>query len=145
MFTSYGKIVYDPNRGSMTRRTNWWCVAEVDREITRYYRWWIQTKYNPFQIEEWKVHPPAWDAHVSIIRGEQPPADKMHLWKKYHGQRMEIHYPSPSDYYIAGPTHSVGGLFFIVDVDCPDLIKIREEFGFKSDWKLHLSFGRMYE
>ena len=31
--TGTGKIIYDPHRGSMKRRTQWWCVAIVDKEV----------------------------------------------------------------------------------------------------------------
>ena len=95
--TSVGKIKYDPYRGSMKNKTEWWAVLEVDREITRYYRNWINKEvFNPMEInhdnqpkemkEKYPVtilHPPSWDAHVSIIRGEKPRNDLMHLWKKY--------------------------------------------------------------
>lgn len=147
MFRSVGKIIYDPHRGNMKRRTGWWCIVDVDREISRYYRYWAQKRYNPFGVADWKLHPPAWDAHVSIIRGERPPQDKMDLWKKYHGKKVEIQYPDVDEIYIAGATHhhDATGLFFLVDVKCPELLDIRREFGFKSDWNLHLTFGRMYD
>ena len=78
-FESTAKIVYDPRRPGMKRRTEWWCIATVDREITRYYREWIKReRLNLHDI----VHPgdrqtverfvqPAWDAHISVIRGEK--------------------------------------------------------------------------
>lgn len=146
MFRSTGKVVYDPYRGPMKARTQWWAVLDVDREITRYYRWWVQKMYNPFKIDDWKIHAPSWDAHISIIRGERPYDDKMHLWKKYQGKQFEVQYPDVDQIYATGPRRDeAAGLFFIVDVECPELIEIRKEFGFKYDWKLHLTFGRMYE
>lgn len=146
MFRSEGKVVYDPPRGVMKNRTHWWCVLNVDREITRYYRWWIQKQYNPFKIEDWKIHAPSWDAHISIIRGERPPDDKMHLWKKYQGKRIQFEYPDPSKFYAVYPRKGEApGLFFLIDVECEEMLDIRREFGFKSDWKLHLTFGRTYE
>ena len=146
MFRSTGKVVYDPPRGDMKSRTQWWCVLNADREITRYYRWWVQKMYNPFKIDDWKIHAPAWDAHVSIIRGERPPQDMMHLWKKYQGKHVEVQYPDVDQIYAVPPRKGeAAGLFFLVDVESPELVEIRKEFGFKSDWKLHLTFGRMYE
>lgn len=146
MYRGYGWVQYDPPRGPMKNRTKWWCVLNVDREITRYYRWWLQKMYNPFKIEDWKIHPPSWDAHISIIRGERPPDDKIHLWKKYQGRKIEFGYPEPDKFYAVPPR--VGekpGLFFLLDVESEELLDIRREFGFKSDWKLHLTFGRTYE
>ena len=146
MFRSIGKVVYDPPRGTMKNRTQWWCILNIDREITRYYRWWVTKQYNPFGITDWKVHAPAWDAHVSIIRGERPPQDKMHLWKKYQGQRFDFEYYPVGNFYAVPPRKGEApGLFFLIDVECPELVEIRKEFGFKYDWKLHLTFGRTYE
>jgi len=133
MHTSHGRIVYDPNRHGMKNKTQWWAVVNIDREITRYYRWWVQKE---FHIE---LADPSWDAHISIIRGERPPSDKMHLWKKYHGEHIEFKYG-----------HNVRqgrrdeGLYWHVDVESPQLIAIRDEFGFPSDWKLHITIGRTW-
>jgi hypothetical protein len=41
-FRDTGLIVYDPNRGTMKTRITNWCVLQVDKEITRYYRWWAR-------------------------------------------------------------------------------------------------------
>lgn len=147
MYTSTGTIVYDPHRGGMKKRTQWWCIVEVDREITRYYRHWINKIGNPLAIEDDNLKQPSWDAHISIIRGEKPYPDRMHLWKKYHGKKITFKYDHVGDFKI-GHARAVGdapGKFFIVEVDCPELIDIRKEFGFKSDWKLHITFGRTYD
>ena len=39
--TSRGRIIYDPARPGMKRRTKYWAIVNVDREITRYFRWWV--------------------------------------------------------------------------------------------------------
>lgn len=140
-----GIIQYDPYRAGMKRRTQWWCVVDVDKEITRYYRWWINKMQNPLQFEELNLKQPSWDAHISVIRGEQPFADKMHLWKKYHKKKVTFEYNHVGDYYLGIPRKGEApGQFYIVDVHCPELIQIRKEFGFKTDWSLHLTFGRTY-
>lgn len=81
-----GRIVYDPPRGPMRNTTQWWAVVDVDIEITRCYRWWVKQGLG---ID---LHKPAWDAHISAIRGEKPPVGLEHPWKKYHGQKVDFVY-----------------------------------------------------
>jgi len=134
-----GIIKYDPPRHGMKRKTQWWAVVNVDREITRYYRWWVMK-------ERWlDLKQPSWNAHISIIRGERPPKDKMDLWKKYDGQRIKFKYKhevrqSGDTTGWDRPKH-----FWFVEVDCPLLKQIRDEFGFPSDWKQHLTIGRTWD
>lgn len=128
-FPSIGIIKYDPPRPGMKRRVDWWAIAKVDREITRYYRWWVWRRY-------WiELKQPSWNAHISIIRGEEPPKDKLHLWKKYDGKKIKFWY-----------NHSViqaekKPWFWLVEVDCPFLKEIREEFGFPTNWTQHITIG----
>ena len=130
--TSTGIIQYDPPRPGMKRRTEWWAIIKVDREITRYYRWWVMNRY-------WiDLKQPAWDAHISIVRGEKPSKNKMHLWKKYHGQLVEFKY-SHNVFQAEKPE------FWVVEVDCPMVRQIRREFGFPSNWNSHITIGRTYD
>jgi len=136
--TSIGTIIYDPHRGKMKSKTKWWAVVNVDREITRYYRWWVMNRY-------WiKLHQPSWDAHVSIVRGEKPEPELMHLWKKYHGKRIEFQYKhyvrqSGDTTVWDRPDH-----YWFVDVNCPFLLDIRRELNRPCNWNLHLTIGRTY-
>ena len=134
-----GTIIYDPHRGKMSKRTDWWAVVEIDREITRYFRWWVK------QMLHVDLCQPSWDAHVSIIRGEKPPKDKQHLWKKYHKQTVEFEY----SLNVRQSGDTTGGdrpdHYWFVEVTCPLLTQIRDEFGFKSDWKQHITVGRTYD
>ena len=135
---SSGKVVYDPNRSTMKKRTKWWCVLNVDREITRYYRWWVKRKYHIDLCQ------PSWDAHVSIIRGEKPEPELMHLWKKYDGQVLNFEY-SPVVYQGSGETRFQDARYFwFVDVVCPEIIDIRKELNRPVDFGLHLTIGRTY-
>ena len=133
MFTSVGTIIYDPFRGGMKRRTNWWAVANVDREITRYYRWWVKKR---FWVD---LHQPSWDAHVSIIRGERPSNELKHLWKKYHKQKIEFQYSH--NVWNGGKNNN----YWFVDIESPELIDIRRELKLPCNWKLHLTIGRTWE
>ena len=136
--TGTGIIKYDPYRGGMKNKTNWWAVLEVSKEITRYYRWWIQK-------EKWiKLYQPSWDAHVSIIRGEKPAPHLMHLWKKYDGQRVDFKYK----HHVRQSGDTTGwdrpSHYYFVEVNAPFLMDIRNELQRPTDWKLHLTIGRTY-
>ena len=137
--TGYGYIKYDPYRGGMKKRTNWWAVVEIDREITRYFRWWVKKE---FWID---LKQPSWDAHISIIRGEKPPEHLRHFWKKYDGQRIEFKYK----HHVRQSGDTTGNdrpdHYWFVEVDCPLLKQIRDEFGFPSNWKQHITIGRTYD
>ena len=136
---STGKIVYNPWRGALKKKRNWWCVVEVDKEITRYYRWWIEQNQHIQGLCK-----PSWDAHVSVIRGEKPRDDLMHLWKKYDGKIVEFEYshlPRQAEDPISGDP----GWFWFIDIKAPELIDIRKEFELKHDWNLHLTVGRTWD
>lgn len=126
---SIGRIKYDPPRPGMKRRTKWWAIVKVDREITRYYRWWV---WNRYMID---LKQPAWNAHISIIRGEEPPKNKLYLWKKYDGKEIQFEY----SHFVKQAKKQQ---FWIVEVKCPLLEEIRNEFGFPSNWKQHLTIGK---
>lgn len=135
---STGRIVYDPRRGGMKKRTKWWCVLNVDKEITRYYRWWVKRRYHI------QLHKPSWDAHVSIFRGEQPEDHLMHLWKKYDGMKIPFKYKH--DVRQSGDTTGWDrpDHYWFVEVDCPFIMDMREEMNRPTKWKLHLTIGRTY-
>lgn len=134
-----GIIQYDPPRGRMKTRTKWWAVVgNVDREITRYYRWWVKTQY-------WiELYQPSWDAHISIIRGEEPADALKHLWKKYDGQEVQFEYShnvrqSGDTTGYDRPDH-----YWFVEVRCELLNHIRDELNRPTGWNFHLTIGRTY-
>lgn len=137
-----GVIVYDPYRGGMKRRSNGWCVVEVDKEITRYFRWWMKYEKHIY------LQPPSWDAHTSIVRGEHLDPSVQNLWKKYHGQRVNFLYQHVGEYQVArsGLRESADdGTYYWVDIECPLMDSIRAELGLRKGWKFHITFGRTYE
>lgn len=146
-FRSTGTIVYDPRRGDMKRRTKWWCVLLVDREITRYYRWWIgRHLWGRTAIKEDWLCQPSWDAHISVVRGETPRQKFRHLWKKYDKEKVEFKYShEPRFVGNRGVRHSKDGDFWLVDVSCPRIDEIREELGLKTFYRYHLTVGRTYD
>lgn len=131
-----GTIIYDPHRGDMQRRTDWWCIVQVDREITRYYRWWLQKEKHII------LQQPAWDAHISVIRGEYACADSPKLWKKYDKRRIEFRYEHGNLRCEADKKN--GGHYYWIDVECPMLSRIRAELGLPVGWKFHITIGRTY-
>lgn len=132
-----GKVVYDPNRGVMKSNINNWCVIELDREITRYYRWWLQREQHIV------LQQPAWDAHISIIRGERLTSKQMELWKKHNNRRVEFVYEH-GDIQISKDKDAPGH-FYWIRVDCPVVDEIREELGLIASWKYHhITIGRTY-
>jgi len=142
-----GIITYDPYRGGMKRRTAWWCVANIDREITRYYRWlimreyWAHTAINP----DW-LKGPAWDAHVSVVRGEEPRGEDLkELWKKYDGERVTIEYDSyPQFNKVTTGFGGKPGTFWFINAYCPEITYIRNELGLKTFHNSHLTIGKVY-
>lgn len=150
MIRGTGKIKYDPPRGDMKRKTKGWCIIEVDREITRYYRWFIDREiFNKTGVEGYGLCQPSWDAHISIIRGEgdlsKVPANKLaKLWKKYDGQTVEFYY-SPKVHNVGKNGFAGDNFFWSVEVVCDFGKEIREELGLPSHWNFHLTVGREYE
>lgn len=140
-----GTIIYDPHRPGLKRRNEWWCTIVVDPEIARYYRWHIDRNVtNPFGQKQ-ILHVPSWGAHISVIRGEKPADDKMHLWKKYHGQTVEFEYEHCPKVNRGVHAQDGGGIFWFVEVKCDLAKRIRDEFGFKSDWLFHMTVGRVWD
>ena len=137
---SYGFIKYDPSRPGMKRRTEWWSILEVPGGIADYYRKMVETRYG---IE---LCQPSWGAHVSIIRGEKPREDLMHLWKKYDGKRIEFEYSVYPRYNgdTRVLTNHTSVDFWYLDVHAPFLTDIRKELELPYDWKLHLTIGRRW-
>lgn len=84
--TTTGRLLYDPPRPGMTHGTQWWAIVTADREITRYYRWWVERRFGI------RLLPPSWDAHVSVVRGETPAPAFRKLWKRHHGELVTFRY-----------------------------------------------------
>ena len=137
MFKSEGKIIYDPYRGSMKKRIEWWCVLEVDKEITRYLRYKIR------KTQGLILQPPSWDAHISVVRGEQPLQHLKKRWKEYHNETLEFEYSNVVRKTGETDRHNQTSDFWFVDVEAPKLKQIRKEFGLPFDWNLHLTIGKL--
>jgi len=145
LFKSTARIVYDPKRGNMKRRTKWWCVANADPEIARYYRWWVERHFwGRTAIHPKWIHQPAWGAHISVVRGEQPRPQYLPAWNKLHGETVEFEYePIP---ILSNPAHrkNKDGDFWYIHAFCPTFDQIRDELGLRTFHRFHMTVGRVY-
>lgn len=131
-FESYGKIIYDPPRGSMKKRTKWWCVVELEQlDMVDYYRWLIDRHWwmaDSSTIKR-RYHRPVHWPHISVIRGEVPRRNKSDWGKFMSGQRVKFRYTNQvrqtsNAYYAEEPDK-----FWFVDVQWDDYNLIRDHFG----------------
>ena len=123
----------------MKNRNTGWCVIEVDREITRYYRYWLKSKYHIH------LQPPSWDAHISCVRGER--VQNRELWKKYHNHVIEFEYEHGIIHKCRSGRSDIveGGDYYYINVSCPTIDEIRDELGLTTGFNYHLTIGRTHE
>lgn len=141
-FKSSGKLIYDPVRPkNLKRGTDYWAILTVDKEITRYLRYWLNRKFNLMGLKNHGVFVPAFDGHISVIRGvkdmRHSPEKVKKFWRYRHGEVFEFEY----DINIrrAARDHNV---FWISEVHCPELINIRKMMGLKVNYKLHITVAK---
>lgn len=132
-----GIVAYDPFRGSMKKDTSGWCIVNIDKEITRYNRWWLQREKHTMLNE------PAWNAHISIIRGERVLPQYVKTWKKHQGRKVQFKYQH-GDIQVSKDKDQPGW-FYWIRVDCPAVDEIRNELGLITSWQYHhATIGRTY-
>lgn len=135
-----GVLTYDPKRKNK-RNTEDWLVLEVDREITRLFRWFVDRELiNITGVEGHGLLQPSGDAHVSVIRGRNdlrqvPKWQKDAMWGKYQGCEVDFLYHPQ--------VQIAKGEFFFVKVKCTWLLEIRQEFDLPYDFGLHLTIGKV--
>jgi len=140
-----GRLVYDPPRPGLKKKPDNWCIIQVDKEITRYFRWWVDKTYlNPFGFEKNGLCQPSWDAHVSVVRGladlRHGRKDWKEIWKKYQNEKIDFQYS-----LTVRQTGDCPNYYWFVNVDCPRALEIREELALRTTWNLHLTIGRTWE
>jgi hypothetical protein len=130
--TTDSKLVYAPPRPGLkkkNRQTSWMVVAEIDRGITEYYRWWVLKRYGII------LQHTAWKPHVTILDGRHAVDKKYHsVWKKYNNVIVPIEYSVEIEQHWK---------FWILPVKCDLFLDIREELGFSTNFPLHITFGRI--
>lgn len=137
-FKTKGRIEYNPARGKLKKKPDWWCIVHIDPEISRYMRYWLE------KDSGLKIAMPSWGTHVSVIRGEKPTEEMMYLWKKYDGEEVEIEYSI--NVRQSGDTTGFDrpDCYWFIDVKCPFLIDIRKEFCYPYNYGLHMTIGRVW-
>jgi len=126
MFKSKGKLRYSPELNGNQER--FWLIADCDKEVGNYYRRLYQNSFWKCR----KLQRPSWEEHITIIRNEEPPL--LELWDKYDGNEVEFFYD---------PILKSNDLYFWFDVECPEMLDIREELGLSRnpEYQLHLTIG----
>lgn len=130
-----GYLEYDPDRGDMARRTEYWCVLQLPNDLVRYYQYFLKTE------KHLQMCMPAWGAHVSIIRGEKPDAEHLPLWNKYNKQRFTIRFKPE---IVELKDKKQPGSFFVINFECPELMDLRAELGLPVHKDFHITIGRTY-
>jgi len=137
-FETYGKIVYDPPRGTMKHRTQWWCVVDLkELDLIDYYRWWVDREWVQADSRNMKrrYHRPVHWPHISVIRGEKP-RQNIQDWGKYMaGETIKFRYTNQvrqtsNAYYADEPDR-----FWFIDTEWGDYTKFRKHFGLNWEHK----------
>lgn len=110
---SVGILVYDPKARTIESKP-WWLILQACPDLARYYRYSL----NLFYRAQFTVQRPAWDSHISVVRGEEP-LDRV-AWGKYQDEEVEFEYD---------PELKTNGVYYWLDVECGRLFDIRVELG----------------
>lgn len=127
-FKATGTLVYDPVAGKA--QNPWWVIMECPKDIIEYYHHWITT------VEGIKLNKPLFGAHISVVRGEEPPIEFKEKWKQQNGKELAFAYK-----------HEVenNGEYWWLRVRCPALNELRKELGLNAEveFDFHLTIGRV--
>ncbi|WPK18222.1 hypothetical protein [Salmonella phage SD-2_S15] len=134
MIEMEGTLVYDPDRGTMKKKKDFWLVLQLPLQLVRYYQYFIRTDLH---ID---VKDPQWGAHVSIVRGEV--SQHQEYWKKYDGMKVKIKF-NPCIEIVKDKKNP--GSFFIIEFEDDFITHIRNELGLPTKYfKYHITVGRTY-
>jgi len=130
MISSSGMIHYSPQLlGDSSSK--WWLVLWCDdKQLAKYYRHLYYLDQNLCH----KLQRPAWDSHITVIRDEEPPDAKKHLWGTHEGEPVEFSY---------SPEVLTDGEYWWLPVISEQLLEFREELGLARQpfYPLHFSIG----
>lgn len=130
-FTSTGTLRYSPKLiGDQPQSPNWWLIVSADSQIGKYFR-------HLYLLDHYRcktLRKPAWDAHVTVIRNEEPLDENKYLWEKYAGLKVEFQVDCDP---------KSNGEYCWLPVICEQLLDIRVELGLSRhpNYPLHLSIG----
>lgn len=149
MFTSSGKLIYNPTR-TMKSNTDWWCMVELPNDqIANYYRWHLDRNWwegDTHSVKRNYCKPPH-RSHISVIRGEVPRKNKDQWGKFMANQTIKFQY----DNVIRQTSIERDGkdYFWFIDAWFDDYCKIRDFFGldYKRNgvfFKGHITIARVH-
>jgi len=128
-----------------------WAILECDMGWYHLYKYWLRSNLprewrmvvdadrayagvdnRKFKIEPklalvGRVDPPAWGPHISIIRGERLPDSR--AWRRYDGTVVRFSY---------NPELRYNDNHFWLDVQCNQLLDLREELGLRREPRVQL-------
>lgn len=129
-----GVLEYDPDRGTMKSAKPYWLVLQLPYELVKYYQYFIRTDLHV------DVKDPQWGAHVSIVRGEEPPNPE--FWKKYDGMKVKIRFKPE---VVCIKDKKKDGNYFVIEFVNDFFSSIRTELGLPSKYFMyHVTVGRTY-
>jgi hypothetical protein len=133
-FDGFARIFYSPKRLGTYVSPNWWCIAEADPNIYKYYAKLFQ--YATHGVE--RLDRCKWAAHITIVRNEQPLAYAEHLWERFAGRDL---------WFRVYTTMETNGFYYWMPVYCPGGITLRKELGLPPQPKapFHLTVGHARE
>jgi hypothetical protein len=131
MFTSVGKLMYDPHKSGIRiiKPSDHWIILKTGEGIVEYYKWWLHKLY------QLKFEKTIWGSHISVNRGVRPP--NKNLWGKYEGEQIEFTYTNR--------IYRANEIFFCVDAYSKRLEEIRLELGLSAqpNYGFHLTVARL--
>jgi len=144
-----GRIKYDPDRGKMKKRREWWCVIELTPGLCGYLRWQYHNHWWEYEpVRRTDLFAPAFHDHCTLIRGEIPEIPKE--WRYRDGEIVEIFYNNTI--HIGNQsTHRGDVLFYHVNCHVPVAKDIRSRLGLPSgrfwngvwkDFHYHITIGK---
>jgi len=130
MYQSQGTLRYSPQLTG-ERSESWWLILDCSPQIGAYYRHLF--KMGHYHCK--KLQAPSWAEHITVVRNEEPPIKAP--WKAHETKEIEFTYTT--DYF------GTDGVYVWLDVECEQLLDIREELGLVRTpiYPLHLTIGNV--
>ncbi len=108
----------------------WWLMIDCDPEIVSYFR----HLYFLARHRSDRLSHDSWATHVTIVRNEEPPDDRKHLWGAWPVSELDFE-------VIFDPL--TDGSWYWLPVKCPKALRMRRELGLPEEppVPLHLAIG----
>ena len=151
-FTTSGILRFDPLRPGMKRRTEWWCIVEVDNSIQDYYRWLMDREWwnaDRSTIKRCYVRP-SWNGHLSVIRGEEPRKNE-YLWGVGSGEKVVVRYDNQIRQTQNALHSGEVDKFWYINAEWDGYVALRKQFGLPVttydgiSHKSHITIARTHE